>query len=220
MQIKDDNVVEEDFTEDEENKPRKRGRPKKKKPEIRMCEAPDDSNEVYQALMSIAQEGVGSEGAVCENPEIMVNEILSELKAEEKLRAKGRTPLPSRPRTQLAILPATSQNTEDVQPAQGQSSPQAREGLTCNVCGKVLKTASILRRHKRAVHLGTRCHWGDCTEEFNDTKALYKHLRDHQARAAVNDQQGELICHWPGCGKHQKEKREMRRHLRKHNTAA
>ncbi|KAI1409923.1 hypothetical protein F5Y13DRAFT_192933 [Hypoxylon sp. FL1857] len=138
----------------------------------------------------------------------MANILSVSFESEDKLRAKGRTPLPSlRPQTQQASAESPAQKT----------SPSKE--IACDVCGKVLSSKQYFNKHKRMIHSENRCHWSDCGEEFNTKRALYKHIHDHQAKASVNDEDGELICHWPGCSERASSTQKLYYHLRVHQTA-
>ncbi|KAI2468124.1 hypothetical protein F4781DRAFT_399452 [Annulohypoxylon bovei var. microspora] len=119
-------------------------------------------------------------------------------------------PLPAAPIPSVAPIATAPQ-------AQGHQ--QAVDRLTCRVCGKKFTMFSSVRRHTRAVHLGTQCHWGACNEEFGDTHLLERHIRAHQDYEAIGDAENELLCHWPGCGRRfDHDKAEMFRHIKMHNT--
>ncbi|OTB18819.1 hypothetical protein K445DRAFT_373472 [Daldinia sp. EC12] len=148
--------------------------------------------------------------------------------SQEKARKKGRTPLPDIP----SPRPVESWHDNQVkvqgpkapllEAPEAKHEPQILErspprGLLCDACGVVLASMSTLRQHKRTVHIGTRCHWGTCTQTFETTKHLISHLLDHQRRASTGENSDYLVCHWPDCGDRKADKGEMNRHIRMHN---
>ncbi|KAI1648241.1 uncharacterized protein F4817DRAFT_314866 [Daldinia loculata] len=145
-------------------------------------------------------------------------------------RKKGRTPLPSLPPARLAEIHNIDQarveadNATDKvftgRPQQPQPKATKRRELPylpCDICGKLLKGPTILKCHKRTVHIGTRCYWGACTQTFISTEELIEHLKDHQTIASTGDKPGDLICHWPGCSHPHSYIHELYRHIRIHN---
>ncbi|KAI1211879.1 uncharacterized protein F4807DRAFT_416709 [Annulohypoxylon truncatum] len=90
----------------------------------------------------------------------------------------------------------------------------------CPICSKSFKTITILRKHKLTVHIGTRCRWGDCNEQFGNETQLFKHIRTHQRYGAVGDASDQFLCHWPDCSREFRDDAELSRHLKIHNSTA
>ncbi|KAI1251510.1 hypothetical protein MGN70_006078 [Eutypa lata] len=106
-------------------------------------------------------------------------------------------------------------------PTRSPTRPAAKR-FTCSTCKQDFKNTTYLERHKSTVHLGPKCYWGECREEFNDVKELSDHVLEvHQRVGAVlQSQRLRLLCRYSDCGRSFTLKNEFVRHTKVHIARA
>ncbi|XDG07837.1 hypothetical protein ABKA04_007452 [Annulohypoxylon sp. FPYF3050] len=101
--------------------------------------------------------------------------------------------------------------------------------VPCPDCGKSFASARTLSSHRKTIHIGTHCRWGQCHQHFSTPGQLAAHLMEHQEHAAaalvmaalaVGDVPRQFVCGWPGCGRDIRDKSELWRHIKIHNSNA
>ncbi|KAH6648361.1 hypothetical protein BKA67DRAFT_661343 [Truncatella angustata] len=101
------------------------------------------------------------------------------------------------------------------------ASPSSSQ-VSCSSCGKTCRDSKVLEQHMQeaTVHIGNVCRWPGCSHIAPSSRALNKHITDHNTELKPQSDSNVFKCMWPNCGKTFTLAETLARHLRAHQISA